>query len=53
MGVQRKRKGFGKKIGSITYDISFHRNRLKQKSMHEKIIQLIGDMQRKTANNQN
>jgi len=40
---QEKRKGFTKKIGNTTYDVSFHYSR---ESMNDKIIRLIeNDMQ--------
>lgn len=44
--VQGKRKGFTKKIGSTTYDVSFHYSRQSRESMNDKIIRLIeNDMQ--------
>ena len=43
---QEKRKGFTKKIGSTTYDVSFHYSRQSRESMNDKIIRLIeNDMQ--------
>ena len=44
--AQGKRKGFTKKIGSTTYDVSFHYSRQSRESMNDKIIRLIeNDMQ--------
>ena len=44
--VQEKRKGFTKKIGSTTYDVSFHYSQQSRESMNDKIIRLIeNDMQ--------
>ena len=44
--AQEKRKGFTKKIGSTTYDVSFHYSRHSRESMNDKIIRLIeNDMQ--------
>ena len=44
--AQGKRKGFIKKIGSTTYDVSFHYSRQSRESMNDKIIRLIeNDMQ--------
>ena len=44
--VQEKRKGFTKKIGNTTYDVSFHYSRQSKESMNDKIIRLIeNDMQ--------
>lgn len=44
--VQEKRKGFTKKIGNTTYDVSFHYSRQSRESMNDKIIRLIeNDMQ--------
>ncbi|MCM1112449.1 MAG: transposon-encoded TnpW family protein [Muribaculum sp.] len=44
--VQEKRKGFIKKIGNTTYDVSFHYSRQSRESMNDKIIRLIeNDMQ--------
>lgn len=44
--VQEKRKGFTKKIGNITYDVSFHYSQQSRESMNDKIIRLIeNDMQ--------
>ncbi len=44
--AQEKRKGFTKKIGNTTYDVSFHFSRQSRESMNDKIIRLIGnDMQ--------
>ena len=44
--AQEKRKGFTKKIGSTTYDVSFHYSRQSRESMNDKIIRLIeNDMQ--------
>ncbi len=43
---QEKRKGFTKKIGNTTYDVSFHYSRQSRESMNDKIIRLIeNDMQ--------
>ena len=39
--AQEKRKGFTKKIGSTTYDVSFHYSRQSRESMNDKIIRLI------------
>ena len=39
--TQEKRKGFTKKIGSTTYDVSFHYSRQSRESMNDKIIRLI------------
>ena len=45
-GAQEKRKGFTKKIGNTTYDVSFHYSRQSRESMNDKIIRLIeNDMQ--------
>ena len=44
--AQEKRKGFTKKIGNTTYDVSFHYSRQSRESMNDKIIRLIeNDMQ--------
>jgi len=44
--AQEKRKGFTKKIGNTTYDVSFHYSRQSKESMNDKIIRLIeNDMQ--------
>ena len=44
--TQEKRKGFIKKIGNTTYDVSFHYSRQSRESMNDKIIRLIeNDMQ--------
>ena len=44
--AQKKRKGFTKKIGNTTYDVSFHYSRQSRESMNDKIIRLIeNDMQ--------
>ena len=44
--TQEKRKGFIKKIGNTTYDVSFHYSRHSRESMNDKIIRLIeNDMQ--------
>lgn len=44
--TQEKRKGFTKKIGNTTYDVSFHYSRQSRESMNDKIIRLIeNDMQ--------
>ena len=44
--TQEKRKGFTKKIGTTTYDVSFHYSRQSRESMNDKIIRLIeNDMQ--------
>ncbi len=43
---QEKRKGFTKKIGNTTYDVSFHYSQQSRESMNDKIIRLIeNDMQ--------
>jgi hypothetical protein len=43
---QEKHKGFTKKIGNTTYDVSFHYSRQSRESMNDKIIRLIeNDMQ--------
>jgi sorbitol-specific phosphotransferase system component IIBC len=43
---QEKHKGFIKKIGNTTYDVSFHYSRQSRESMNDKIIRLIeNDMQ--------
>ena len=39
--AQERRKGFTKKIGSTTYDVSFHYSRQSRESMNDKIIRLI------------
>ena len=44
--AQEKRKGFTKKIGNTTYDVSFHYSQQSRESMNDKIIRLIeNDMQ--------
>ena len=44
--AQEKRKGFTKKIGNTTYDVSFHYSQQSSESMNDKIIRLIeNDMQ--------
>ena len=44
--AQEKRKGFTKKIGNTTYEVSFHYRRQSRESMNDKIIRLIeNDMQ--------
>ena len=44
--AQEKRKGFTKKIGNTTYDVSFYYSRQSRESMNDKIIRLIeNDMQ--------
>jgi len=44
--AQEKRRGFTKKIGNTTYDVSFHYSRQSKESMNDKIIRLIeNDMQ--------
>ncbi len=44
--AQEKRRGFTKKIGNTTYDVSFHYSRQSGESMNDKIIRLIeNDMQ--------
>lgn len=44
--AQEKRKGFTKKIGNTTYDVSFHYSKQSRESMNDKIIRLIeNDMQ--------
>ncbi|MDE7431366.1 MAG: transposon-encoded TnpW family protein [Lachnospiraceae bacterium] len=44
--VQEKCKGFTKKIGNTTYDVSFHYSRKSKESMNDKIVRLIeNDMQ--------
>ena len=49
--VQEKRKGFTKKIGNTTYDVSFHYSRQSRESMNDKIIRLIeNDMQSRKNN---
>ncbi len=40
--TQEKRKGFTKKIGNATYDVSFHYCRQSMENMNDKIIRLIG-----------
>lgn len=43
---QEKCKGFTKKIGNTTYDVSFHYSQQSRESMNDKIIRLIeNDMQ--------
>ena len=43
---QEKRRGFTKKIGNTTYDVSFHYSQQSRESMNDKIIRLIeNDMQ--------
>ncbi len=39
--AQEKRRGFTKKIGNTTYDVSFHYSRQSRESMNDKIIRLI------------
>ncbi len=39
--TQEKRKGFTKKIGNTTYDVSFHYSQQSRESMNDKIIRLI------------
>ena len=49
--AQEKRKGFIKKIGNTTYDVSFHYSRQSRESMNDKIIRLIeNDMQSRKNN---
>ncbi len=44
--AQEKHRGFTKKIGNTTYDVSFHYSRQSRESMNDKIIRLIeNDMQ--------
>ena len=44
--AQEKRRGFTKKIGNTTYDVSFYYSRQSRESMNDKIIRLIeNDMQ--------
>ncbi len=44
--AQERRKGFTKKIGNTTYDVSFHYSQQSRESMNDKIIRLIeNDMQ--------
>jgi len=44
--AQEKGKGFTKKIGNTTFDVSFHYNQQSRESMNDKIIRLIeNDMQ--------
>ncbi len=44
--LQEKRRGFTKKIGNTTYDVSFHYSQQSRESMNDKIIRLIkNDMQ--------
>jgi len=44
--AQEKRRGFTRKIGNTTYDVSFHYSRQNRESMNDKIIRLIeNDMQ--------
>lgn len=44
--VQEKRRGFTKKIGNATYDVSFYYSQQSRESMNDKIIRLIeNDMQ--------
>ena len=44
--AKEKRKGFTKRIGNTTYDVSFHYSRQSRESMNDKIIRLIeNDMQ--------
>ena len=44
--AQERRKGFTKKIGNTTYDVSFHYSRQSRESINDKIIRLIeNDMQ--------
>lgn len=45
----KKRKGFSKKIGATTYDVSFHYSQQSKESMNDKILRLIeNDIQRQT-----
>ena len=49
--AQEKRKGFTKKIGNTTYDVSFHYSRQSRESLNDKIIRLIeNDMQGRKNN---
>ena len=44
--AQEKRRGFTKKIGNTTYDVSFHYSQQSGESMNDTIIRLIeNDMQ--------
>ena len=48
---QERRRGFTKKIGNTTYDVSFHYSHQSRESMNDKIIRLIeNDMQRMKKN---
>ena len=48
---QEKRKGFTKRIGNTTYDVSFHYNRQSRESMNDKIIRLIENDMQSSKNN--
>ena len=49
--AQEKCRGFTKKIGNTTYDVSFHYSPQSRESMNEKIIRLIeNDMQSRKNN---
>ncbi len=39
--AQERRKGFTKKIGNTTYEVSFHYSQQSRESMNNKIIRLI------------
>ncbi len=44
--AQEKRRGFTRKIGNTTYDVSIHYSQQSRESMNDKIIRLIeNDMQ--------
>lgn len=45
--TQEKRKGFTKKIGNTTYDVSFRYSRQSRESMNDNIIRLIGKVSQK------
>ena len=49
--AQEKRKGFTKKIGNTTYDVSFHYSRQSRESMNDKIIRLIENDMQSSKNN--
>ncbi len=45
----KKRKGFSKKIGTTTYDVSFYYSQQSKESMNDKILRLIeNDIQGQT-----
>ena len=49
--ITEKRKGFIKKIGNTTYDVSFYYSRQSKESMNDKIIRLIENGKQDMKNN--